>query len=107
MHDWQTKSIHYQLGNIGSEIGRALKWQQTAPQKAVAAAERALELIDWSLADRRNTAFLKELARIREVFADSFFGTNQYDQTQESWDRYFFPYALVANQRLPNASIEQ
>lgn len=95
--DWQKRNIYAQLGNLGSEIGRAMKWKDINPDRAKGAAERALELLDWTLSDNKNRPYLKEIARIREVFADSFYGDNQYHQTAKSWDSYFMPYALVAN----------
>ncbi|OGD63073.1 hypothetical protein A3A71_03735 [Candidatus Berkelbacteria bacterium RIFCSPLOWO2_01_FULL_50_28] len=97
MTDWQSHDIYYQFGNIGSEIGRAMKWKGINVSRAEGAAERALELLDWSLSDANNRPFLKEIARIREVFTDSFYSDNQYGETTKSWDAYFLPYALAAN----------
>lgn len=97
MNNWQSHTIYYQVGNIGSEVGRAFKWKDIDVKKANGAAERALKLLDWSMADRKNRKYLKELSRVREVFADSFFGDNQYSQNMQSWDNYFLPYALAAN----------
>lgn len=97
MTDWQSHDIYYQMGNIGSEVGRAMKWKDINISRAEGAAERALELLDWSLADHNNRIYLKEIARVREVFTDSFYGSNIYAQSTESWDRYFLPYALAAN----------
>ncbi len=96
MTDWQSHDIYYQFGNIGSEVGRAMKWKDTNKSRAEGAAERALELLDWSLSDSNNSKFLKEIARVREIFVNSFYGDNQYHETTESWDRYFLPYALAA-----------
>jgi len=97
MTDWQSHDIYYQMGNIGSEVGRAMKWKDLNKSRAEAAAKRALELLDWSLSDIKNKKYLKEIALVREVFADSFYGDNQYHQTAETWDRYFLPYAASAN----------
>lgn len=97
MNNWHSKSIYYQLGNIGSEIGRALKWQKQNADIANRSAYRALELIDWSLADRRNISRFKEIARIREVFAETFYGDNSYGETMDTWNKYFYAYSLAAN----------
>ncbi len=99
MTDWQSHDIYYQLGNIGSEIGRAMKWKDTNRSRAESAADRALELLDWSLSDSKNKKYLKEIARIREVFADSFFGDNQFAQDEQTWNLYFLPYALATNKK--------
>ena len=52
MINWQERTIYEQMGNIGSEIGRAFKWKTIDTPKAAAAAERALRLIDGSLSSR-------------------------------------------------------
>ena len=100
MNNWTRYSIYQQLGNIGSEVGRAFKWKAVDDKKAVSAAERALELLDWTLADGKNKKFLKEIARVREVFADSFFAENNYGETEKTWNSYFLPYALAANTKV-------
>ena len=104
MNEWHDRDIYSQMGNIGSEIGRAMKWKDVNQLRATNAAERALELIDLTLCDKKNRPYLKELARIREVFADSFYGENEYCQTVKSWDDYFLPYALAANNKKPHSA---
>ena len=46
-------SLAEQLGNVGSEIGRASRWQSRNPETARLAFHRALELLDLTLADPR------------------------------------------------------
>lgn len=95
---WQQLSLLEQLGNIGSEVGRALKAQdQKDQQRLQGALDRALELFDLTIADRKNRgAALKELCRAREVVCDFFFGENEYGSTAESLDQYFMQFALAA-----------
>jgi hypothetical protein len=62
------------------------------------ALERALELFDLTLDDprhRQSVARLREIARAREVVADFFTGTNQYQTTAAGLQRYFDAYALA------------
>lgn len=99
---WWELSIAEQLGNIGSEVSRALKWRSCEPRIAQGALERALELLDLTLDDprhRRSVARLREVARAREVVIDFLAGPNQYRSTAESLQRYFDAYAILANRR--------
>lgn len=77
-----------------------MKWKGVNTESAESAATRALELIDLTIADKKNKTNLKEITRIREVFCDTFYGNNIYKETTESWDRYFLPYALAANKKV-------
>ena len=95
---WQTLSLIGQMGNIGSEVGRAIKWKDAGKtERADAAAYRALELFDLTLADPKNRTRLRELARARELFVDFFFGDNAAaHSTGDSWQKYFLSFATAA-----------
>jgi hypothetical protein len=96
---WFALSLAEQLGNVGSEISRAIKWTGRRPELARGAFERALELIDLMLDDprhRRSAPRLREIARVREVVVDFFDGPNQYQSTAHGLQRYFDAYALAA-----------
>jgi hypothetical protein len=96
---WHTFSVAQQLGNVGSEVGRALKWRARDPRIAEGALHRALELIDLTLDDPRHRASavrLREICRAREVLLDFLIGTNQYGSTEATLQRYFDAFALAA-----------
>jgi hypothetical protein len=96
---WHQMSLAEQLGNVGSEVSRAVKWASRNPDLARGALERALELIDLMLDDPRHRqapARLREIARVREVVVDFFDGPNQYHSTAAGLQRYFDAYALAA-----------
>ena len=96
---WHQLSLAEQLGNVGSEISRAVKWTARNPELARGAFERALELIDLMLDDPRHRQApprLREIARVREVVVDFFDGPNQYHSTADGLQRYFDAYALAA-----------
>ncbi len=96
---WYQLSLCEQLGNVGSEISRALKWRTQDPTIARRAFERALELVDLTMGDPRHlrsVARLRELARTREVLVDFFAGTNEYHSEAASLQRYFDAYAMAA-----------
>jgi hypothetical protein len=58
--------------------------------------ERALELLDLTIADAKHRARLRELTRLREVLADSFWFDNHYDSSDEAWWRYFHAFTHAA-----------
>lgn len=95
---WQTLTLAEQLGNIGSEVGRAIRARERDDAlRFEGAFDRALELFDLSLADRRWTGpRLREIARAREVTCDFLVGENDYGSTAESLDRYFLQFAIAA-----------
>jgi hypothetical protein len=62
----------------------------------VGALDRALELFDLTLADRRWHGRLKEIARARGIVCDFLVGDNEFGSTAESLDRYFVPFAMAA-----------
>ena len=99
---WWQLSVAEQLGNVGSEVGRAIRWMTSHPARAQAAFHRALELIDLTLDDprhRRSVARLREIARAREVVVDFLSGPNQYGSTGPSLQRYFDAFAAAARRR--------
>jgi len=93
---WFALSLAQQMGNIGSEISRTLKWQNKDSEISTRAAFRALELLDLTISDPRWKIGLKELTRVREIFCDTFFGENQYNTTLLDLDKYFTKFALAS-----------
>ena len=97
---WQQLSLFEQLGNIGSEVGRALKWRGKDEAVYQNAIDRALELFDLTLADPRWKSRLREIARAREVFCDAVFGDQQYKTSLEDLECYFTQFAINARRSL-------
>lgn len=94
---WFKLSLCEQMANIGSEIIRAFKWHQKNEKRHLEKAiERALELFDLTLSDKRWKNRAKEIARMREVICDFFYGGNQYSSSPLSLDNYFLHFALAA-----------
>ena len=94
---WFEFSLVEQLANIGSEVGRALTWREKGrADVSRAAALRALELMDLTMADPKNRSRLKEIARAREVFVDDLFFDNIYRSTPEGWRKYYDAFAYAA-----------
>lgn len=92
---WAEMDRFNQLGNIGSEVGRALNAKrQSKLDRSQAAFYRGLDLIDetariWA---NRKQSGLKELLYAREQFVESMI-TDNIDPTIED---YFMQYAIAA-----------
>ncbi len=94
---WFGMALCEQLGNVGSEVGRAIKWQREENTvRREKSLERALELLDLTIADQRWQGRLKEICRAREVVTDFFYGNNQYQGSPESLEKYFYQFAQEA-----------
>lgn len=96
---WWALGICAQLGNVGSEVSRALRWRGRNPDLTEQAFYRALDLFDLTLADpahRQTVGRLREIARAREVVVDFFVGANEYGSTADSLQKYFDAYAIAA-----------
>lgn len=93
---WEKFSILWQMANIGSEVERAISWRSKDANYSHKAFERALELLDLTLADSKNRPRLKELTRLREVLADYFCDDNQFGSSDELWHKYFYAFNYAA-----------
>ena len=91
-------TIEEQLGNAGADVGRAIRAKAAGNEvRFDAALERALELLDLTLADPRWPPHrLREIARAREVVCDFLVGDNAYRSTAESLEAWFMAYGLAA-----------
>ncbi len=93
---WRRLSLLEQLGNIGSEVSRALRWKERDTKLFFGAIERALELFDLTLDDSRWKGRRWEIARAREVFLDAVSGGTEYKSSLEDLVRYFDQFAYAA-----------
>lgn len=92
---WSEMDIFNQMGNIGSEVGRALTAKrQGKTDRCQAAFYRGLDLIDATADDWAVKKYpgLKELLYARELFAESI-TTDKVDLTLEA---YFMQFAIAA-----------
>jgi len=98
---WKKLSFFEQMANVGSEVERTIKWKNKENLKySRMAFERALELIDLTIADQKNRKKLKELLRVRETLADYFAFKNEYGSTDKSWQNYFYAFNWAARVNL-------
>jgi len=97
---WQRLTLAEQLGNVGTEVARAMRAKaQGNDERLSFALARALELFDFTLGDERwRGGRRKEIARAREVVCDFLVGDNEYGSTAALLDAYFLPFAMAARQ---------
>ena len=94
---WAEFSLMEQLANIGSEVERTLNWRRkNNGELSRKALERALELLDLTIADPRHRRRLRELTRTREAMLDYFLGDNLFQSSERAWQKYFLAFGLAA-----------
>ncbi len=94
---WNKLSFFEQMANIGSEVERAIKWKnKDNAEYSQMAFERSLELLDLTVADKKNKKRLKELLRLRETLVDYFVFENIYNSTDKSYQNYFYAFNFAA-----------
>jgi hypothetical protein len=86
---WANLSICEQMANIGAEVDRALRFKEKNTHLSQAAFYRALELFDLTIGDKKNLKRLKEICRVKEIFAEFYLGNNQYNFDVDWFNRYF------------------
>ncbi len=95
---WFTLSLLEQLANVGCDVERSINWKkQGNSEYSQHAFERALELLDLTIADPKNSGpRRKELLRVREALIDYLIYDNEYATTDEFWHDYFFQFNYAA-----------
>lgn len=94
---WKELSFFEQMANIGSEMERTIRWKKkNNADYSRRAFERALELLDLTVADEKNRKRLRELLRVREALADHFAFDNIYKSTNQNWQNYFLAFNFAA-----------
>lgn len=87
---WAEMPLAEQMANVGSEVSRALNWQKKGKKDlSQKAFNKALELLDMTIAPIKKYSRLKELFRVREAMVDFFCGTNQFCSSELLWRKYF------------------
>lgn len=96
---WHTLSLAEQMGNIGSEVGRARRAEGKDEARFRGAVDRALELFGLTLADPRWRGRLREIGRAYEVFCDAVLGGAEYGSSLADLERYFMQFAIAARRK--------
>ena len=95
---WAQLTIFEQMGNISSEVGRAINAKRNGKTAWMdGAVDRAIDLFDatavvWAAKKSPRT---REVLRAKEQFLELFFG-DAGDEEAESLERYFMHFAYAA-----------
>ena len=93
---WFEYTLCQQMGNIGSEVGRANRWKEKDPKLYESAVFRAIELLNLTLADVRWKKRLKEISRAKETLCDAFSGGKEFNSSLPELEKYFYHFAYAA-----------
>ncbi|MEW6617995.1 MAG: hypothetical protein AB1422_01370 [bacterium] len=93
---WFELTFFEQMGNIGTDVGRAITWRDKNIEYSQKAIDRALELLELTIADVKNRKRLKELLRLYEALVDYFYFDNQFSSSDKLWQNYFFAFSYAA-----------
>ncbi|MFZ5954417.1 MAG: hypothetical protein ACOYT8_04965 [Candidatus Dependentiae bacterium] len=93
---WFKFTLFEQLANVGMDIERTIEWKNKNSEYSRQAFERALELLDLTIADPKNKKRLKELCRARYLLVDHFAFDNEYQSTDQEWQDYFYQFNYAA-----------
>lgn len=98
---WEKMSFCEQMANIGSEVERALKWQEKGNQEySEKDFFRALELFDLTIKFNKNQSAFKELTRLREGFCGLFANDNIYNLSADFLRKYFYYFTISARKAI-------
>ena len=92
---WAKFSLDEQMANIGSEVGRALRANDNQARYWGAVA-RALDLFYLTIEDPRWKGRLREILRVRELFAAAALGSDEYKTSLKDLERYFDCFVWLA-----------
>ena len=95
---WNRLELVEQLGNVGSEVDRAIRFHMAGRMSRFEGAlERALELFDLTAADPRWRGHrCQEILRAREEFCRLFFDPDVPPRSAEGLRKYFYGFARAA-----------
>ena len=95
---WAKMPFPLQMGNIGSEISRAINSKRRGnDERMYNAAARAIELFEFSIdCNSDSPTRLKELCRGKEEFCDFIFGDNTYSTDPKKIIHYYDQFVTLA-----------
>ncbi len=106
---WERLSFELQMGNLGSEVSRSLKWFGKNEKRFQVSFSRALELFDLTIEATchdtsdpeklpSRSAKLKEVCRAREEFCDYFLSDNSWGTDPQKMQRYYDQFAILGRE---------
>jgi hypothetical protein len=92
---WQEMTLAEQMANIGSEVSRAIKWQNKNNEPYfLRAFDRLHDLVYMTIEAVTIESHLRELTRLREMLNDYFVGENEFHSSPENFLKYFDQFAI-------------
>lgn len=99
---WAKRELLDQLGNIGSEVGRAIaSHRRSDAGRTASAIDRALDLFDATaenLVAGHQLPRLQELLRSRETFLGLFYDS-RFEEGASQLEKYFMQFATAVRNR--------
>lgn len=96
---WAKLSFYEQMGNIGSEVGRAISARRNGMiERETRAIDRAVDLFSATVEVHIGTAYsyrLKEVLRARDEFLRLFFD-DTFEKDADKIECYFMNFAFLA-----------
>lgn len=90
MTTWYEMPISMQISNIGSEVGRAIRWKNKGnDDRKVNFCNKAIEFLRLSITDPKNAHRKQELEFCIEELQDYFLGENVYNTNDEMLRKYY------------------
>jgi hypothetical protein len=90
---WNALSFYQQMGNISSEVGRAMNAIKRGDKQSLQGAYfRGLDLIDATVPNLTTLSRRRELLRAREEFSNAV----ELEIVDQELDNYFMTFALLA-----------
>ena len=87
---WFAMPVSLQISNIGSEVGRAIKYKNRNDQeKAEHFVAKAIQLLELTKQDPKNKGRVGEFEFAIEELIDYFLGNNVYSTTDEMLRKYY------------------
>lgn len=98
---WNKMSLAQKLGNIGSEVARAIYWQDKGESKEFDFCyHNILAMLNSTINGLQDQPLKrKELLLLKEVLV-SYFEKRGFQKSKEALKNYFLPFALLATKNL-------
>jgi len=98
LQKWSKLTLAEQLGNVGSEVSRMIKWRNCNPDIAERAFERMLDLLNATITCQIGKHRLRELTRVRELINTDWCSNESSNYSSlDGFNQYFTQFAALAN----------
>jgi hypothetical protein len=92
---WHKFPLGLQMGNIGSEVSKVIRFKETNPARAESSMDRALALIDLtiqSLVVKKRFPAVEEMLIMRKWFCNYYYKNDTTATTPDRIERYYLSF---------------